>query len=330
MVAMRSVFVVAVASAISCSTTTAFQQHGKVSVSAPALSRFGTRTTVKHSFLQPKSKKDAPDTSLQVTTALNLFNIFQKEPVPEPEPEPEPIPSFAINVAAASAWVTLVAWTFTVAPGELGSAADNAMLTNIIADPVHPNINALYYTLFNFFAVIPVILASVILPQGRSGIGLPAGPFLAMSTFIGYFGFGPYLALRAPPKDTIEDPAEVSWFTGKVLENKIFSAGTVAFSLFLPFGSGLIPAFQENPTELISGFVDLISTSKFASVSLADLSILLAVTVSATPRDYMLRNPEADVDEARKLAALTALVPFIGSAVYCALRPPLPQEEDYE
>jgi hypothetical protein len=31
----------------------------------------------------------------------------------------------------------------------------------------------------------------------------------------------------------------------------------------------------------------------------------------------MLRNPEAEMDEARKTAALTALVPFIGSAVYC-------------
>jgi hypothetical protein len=95
------------------------------------------------------------------------------------------------------------------------------MLTNIIADPVHPGINALYYTLFNFFAVIPVILASVMLPQGRSGIGLPAGPFLAMSTFIGYFGFGPYLAFRAPPKDVmrIRRSELVHW---QVLENKIF------------------------------------------------------------------------------------------------------------
>jgi hypothetical protein len=333
MVAMRSssVFLVALAS---CSTTAAFQQHGRAFVSAPALTRFGTRTaTVKHPFLiLPKQSKktNARDDSSVTTTARNLFNIFQREPVPEPEPEPEPVPSFAINVAAALAWVTLVAWTFTVAPGDLNSASDTAMLTNIIADPVHPGINALYYTLFNFFAVIPVLLASVILPQGRSGIGLPAGPFLAVSTFIGYFGFGPYLAFRAPPKDAIDDPAEVSWFTGKILENKIFSALTVALSLYLPFGSGLLSAYQENPAELISGFVDLISTSKFASVSLADLSILLAVTVSATPRDYMLRNPEADMDEARKVAALTALVPFLGSAVYCALRPPLPQAEDYE
>jgi hypothetical protein len=69
-----------------------------------------------------------------------------------------------------------------------------------------------------------------------------------------------------------------------------------------------------------------VSSNKFASVSLADLSLLLAVTVSATPRDYMLRK-EAEMDEARKTAALTALVPFIGSAVYRA-GPPLPQAED--
>lgn len=317
----RAVFLLALAS---CSTTTAFQPNGRASVSAPpALTRFsGTRKSVKHAFLQQKSKQK--DTRV----ALNLFQIFQKQSLPEPEPEVEPIPSFAINIPAATAWVALVAWTFTLAPGELNSASDTAILANIIADPVHPDVNALYYTLFNFFAVIPVILASVMLPQGRSGIGLPAGPFLLLSTFIGYFGFGPYLAFRAPPLDEIEDPAAVSWFTGKVLENKIFSALTVAFCLYLPFGSGLIPAVQENPAELWAGFVHLVSSSRFASVSLADLSILLVCTVSATPRDYLLRNPEADMDEARKVAALTALVPFLGSAAYCALRPPLPQAEE--
>jgi hypothetical protein len=165
------------------------------------------------------------------------------------------------------------------------------------------------------------------LPQGRS-VGLPAGPFLAASSFLGYFAFGPYLSLRAPPLDEIEDPSEVSWFTRNVLENKIFAAGTLAFALYLPVAAGLPLALQENPAELWQGFVDLISTSRFAAVSCVDISLLLACTVSATPRDYLLRNPDADVDEARKVAALTALVPFIGSAVYCAVRPPLPQEEE--
>jgi hypothetical protein len=320
---MRSVVIVALAS---CSTTLAFQ-HAKVS--AP-LTRFASSNSVKHPFLQKKTKKD-PDSSVMGTvgpsSALHLFNIF-KTAEPEPEPEPEIIiPSFALNIPAASAWVALTAWAFsTVAPGELN---DNALLEQFLEDPVHPGVNALFYLVFNFFAVIPVILASVMLPQGRSNTGLPAGPFLAASTFLGYFAFGPYLALRAPPKDVIDDPSEISWFTRNVLENKVFAAGTVAFALYLPVAAGLLdPAVYEHPAEVWQGFVDLISTDRFAAVSCADISILLAVTIAATPRDYLLRNPDSDLTEARKVAALTALVPFIGTAVYCAVRPALPQEEE--
>jgi hypothetical protein len=316
--AMRSVLLIAVVSAASCSPTLAFQP-GRVS--AP-LTRFGTCNSVKHRFHTPNSDSVVTD------TALHFFRTTRQQ-APAPEPEIG-IPSYALNVPAAVAWVALVAWTFTVAPGELQSPSDTAMLAGILADPVHPGMNALFYTLFNCFAVIPVLLASVILPQGQS-IGLPAGPFLFLSSFIGYFGFGPYLALRAPPRNMILDAkSEVSWFTRNVLENKICSVLTVAICLYLPVGAGLISAYQEDPTELWSGFVNLVSGSRFASVSTVDLTLLWLCTVAATPADYLLRHPDQDEAQARKVAAFTALVPFLGSAVYCALRPPLPQAEQEE
>lgn len=265
-------------------------------------------------------------------TTLSLFQ--GKKSTPEPVDD---VPSFQLNIPAAAAWVALVAWAFTAAPGELQSDTDTAMLQAILADPVHPGINELYYTVFNFFAVIPVILASVILPQDRRNVGLPAAPFLIASSAIGYFGFGPYLALRAPPRTTIDttiatdtdDDESIGWFTANVLENKAFAALTVLFSLYLPVAAGLFPAYQQDPAALWQGFVDLVSTSRFASVSLVDLTMLFACTVAATPRDYMLRNPNATQQDATKVAALTALLPFVGSAVYCAVRPSLlPQQKE--
>ena len=73
------------------------------------------------------------------------------------------------------------------------------------------------------------------------------------------------------------------------------------------------------------GFVDIVSTSRFASVSFVDISILYVASVYLTPRDYVLRKPDASDAEARAVAAATALLPVVGSALYCALRPKLPE-----
>jgi hypothetical protein len=109
--------------------------------------------------------------------ALNLFRARQlPEPVVINDDTDEIIPSFALNVPAAAAWVALVAWAFTVAPGELNSASDTAMLAGIMANPAHPGMNELYYTIFNFCAVIPVISSGSHFAAG-SKQGTPGGAF---------------------------------------------------------------------------------------------------------------------------------------------------------
>lgn len=262
------------------------------------------------------------DTSLGIFGKLNKSSQAQVEKVVEEVDDD--VPSFALNPPFALAWIALVIYAFGFAPGELGGANDAAMLDQIIANPMAPGINELFYTIFNFFVVMPVILASIVLPQGQKK-GLPAGPFLFGTAFLGYFVMGPYLSLRAPPLDKV-DPSNVSWFTSKVLENKIFQAGLLAFTFYLPFGSGLVPAL-EDPAALWQGFVNLITSSRFASVSIVDLAILYASIVALTPRDYLLRNPTSDQATANKIAALTALLPYLGTAAYCLWRPSLPQEE---
>jgi hypothetical protein len=98
------------------------------------------------------------------------------------------------------------------------------MLTNIPI-PQPPGINALYTRCLIFFAVIPVILASVMLPpQGRYWI--TSGTVLGHEYVHWVFRVWTVFSVPSTTEGCIEDPAEVSWFTGKVLENKIFHAST--------------------------------------------------------------------------------------------------------
>jgi hypothetical protein len=230
------------------------------------------------------------------------------------------------SVAFGKVWILLVVWAFSpFAPGSLGSVQDTEMLKAIVANPVSLGINELYYTAFNFFATIPVILACLVLPQG-SKEGIPAGPFLALSSAIGYFAMGPYLALRAPPVNTIEEKrGPMSWVTINVFENKAFNLFIFLFTLYLPVAANVFGALEADPNALWQGFLDIISTSRFASVSLVDIAILYVASVYLTPRDYLIRKPNASVEEAQAVAAATALVPVVGSALYCALRPKMPQ-----
>jgi hypothetical protein len=93
------------------------------------------------------------------------------------------------NIAFGVAWAALLAFTAFLAPGSFGGEADNEMIAKIIENPLQPDINMLFYFVFNLFAIIPVCLASVILPQA-SDKGAPPAPFLMASAFIGYFALG--------------------------------------------------------------------------------------------------------------------------------------------
>lgn len=225
--------------------------------------------------------------------------------------------SWKVNPVASTAWLALVIFAFAFAPGDLN---DNSLIEAVIADPVHPGINEAYYTLFNVFAPLPIILASLVLPQG-SRRGLPAGPFVVASAFLGYFTLGLYLSLRPSPRTTAD---EISWVT-RLLENKILSGGALALLVYLPFACGLLPE-KVSDSETWTGLWDLLTTNRFACVSVVDLVLLHISAVSLIPKDYMLRIEENEDNDgvAWKVATLAAVFPFVGPALYCVLRPTLP------
>ena len=223
------------------------------------------------------------------------------------------------NISFAALWVALLAFTFLIAPGELqGSDFDQSILQAILANPQKPEVNELFVFVFNQFAVLPLALACVALPQA-SNKGPPPTPFLIGASFLGYFLFGPYMLLRGSPKEATR-LQDLGWITANVFENKIFNAGALALSLYF--------ATQVSWSEFDStaqGFVDMWKMSKFVSVSSVDLSILTLTTAALIPQDYRIRNPEG-ASRANLIAASTLLFPVYGALIYCFLRPKIPGE----
>jgi hypothetical protein len=270
----------------------------------------------------PKTATTSAASSLMMVKASS-----KRSEKPEDDTSPLTSSSWKVNPLPAAAWIALVAIAFSsAAPGELGSADDAAMLNQILADPVSPGINELFYTLFNVFLPLPVILAALILPQG-SKQGIPAGPFLAGSAFLGYFAIGPYLSLRETPRESIAFTADVSWFTTNITENKVTSWLLLVILLYLPVAADLPAQWATDSTAVWQGFVDILSSSRFAAISCMDLTLLHLVTAALIPADYRLRSEDdsSSVVEAtgNKIALAAALFPFVGPALYCALRPQL-------
>lgn len=138
---------------------------------------------------------------------------------------------------------------------------------------------------------------------------------------------GPYLSFRAPPKGEY-NPAEASWFTRNVLESKLLGWGLVAGVVGLPFVVGLVDALAQDPAGTIQGYKDLFATSKFVSASSVDAIVLNVAAASLIPQDMKLRQPDIEDSKAKLIGASTLLVPFLGAALYCALRPALPQKNE--
>ena len=141
------------------------------------------------------------------------------------------------------------------------------------------------------------------------------------------------MSFRAPPVET-KTLAEASWFTANILENKIFSWSLVALILSCPITTGLGDAVMTSTEpnvwgQLIADYVSEFQTTKIVSASSVDLAILTVTAATLIPRDYQLRvsNDPDKLQQGKLIGAATVLLPAVGAALYCALRPPLPEEK---
>lgn len=134
---------------------------------------------------------------------------------------------------------------------------------------------------------------------------------------------GLYASTRSPDSRPVSK-SELGWFTANVLENKIFNYVIVAACVSATVTSGALEALISDPTELLRGYSDMLGTA-IASVSSLDLFILTLSAASFIPEDLERRSYDGKLSP-EVIAASTVLLPVLGVALYCALRPALEEE----
>lgn len=112
--------------------------------------------------------------------------------------------------------------------------------------------------------------------------------------------------------------------TANILENKIFNYVIVVACISAIVTSGALEALISDPTELLRGYSDMLGTA-IASVSSLDLFILTLSAASFIPEDLERRSYDGKFS-VKVIAASTILLPVLGAALYCALRPALEEE----
>jgi hypothetical protein len=249
-------------------------------------------------------------------------------------------PGIVVNPLYFIPWVGFFVYAFCFSPGNVMDGTDSAIIQSFLSDPTNTSgaINPLYFVVFNALGIMPLVVASIVLPQGRSGGGwFGAGPFLLASLAAGYFSLGGYLSFRPPPVPS-KTRGELSWPTRYIFENKLYNWSVVILAASLPFTSGLVFSDPATMATVVEDYIRLASTSKLVTNSSLDLVILTFCAATLIPRDYRLRHggggSDDGNDEARSsittmanlVAASTVVLPVVGAALYCAFRPPLPEE----
>ena len=267
---------------------------------------------------RPLGPKFLKDLGLEKPSFLPDFGRGDDKPAEVQLEDVEPAPLGPTNAAAGVVFAGLVAWSFGFAPGELGNPADTQLIELLVTQPVPrpESVNELWFAVWNSFAVVPLAIAALTLPAASRGQRLPAAPFLVGSAAFGYFALGPYFATRSARTEAPLAPDEdFGFFTRNVFETRAFGVALAALAASIPFSSDL---FAADPSTLISGFLDLASSSRFVAVASADIGIMSVLAALLVSEDAARRGWD---DYKVPLAAASLLLPVLGPSLYLAARP---------
>lgn len=229
-----------------------------------------------------------------------------------------------INTPYALAYVGFVAFAFYQATNE-APGASQAILEKFLADPVNPGVNNLFATVFNLLGLAAIPIGCIAMPSAKGQSPVPLVPFLLGGVFAGYGSIGIAMSTRKPVTEVSK--SELGWVTKNILENKFFNWAVVAISVSTFYSTGCIDALLADAAGQIQGYKELFQSTALASASSCDLAILTVTAASLIPEDLRRRGEVGD-GKALAIAASTCLLPIVGAAVYCALRPELPESTD--
>ena len=227
-----------------------------------------------------------------------------------------------INPPYALAYILFLSFAYIRNAAE-PAGTSMELIQQYIADPLNPGWNELFITVFNLLGLYAAPIACLLMP-GAKNQKLPATPFVLGSMFGGYGALGIYASTRTPNPSPVSK-GDLGWFTANVLENKIFNYLIVLMFTSAYITSGALGAFIADPGELIKGYGEMFSQSALVSASSVDFIILSLSAASFIPEDLSRRGYEGKLSP-ETIAASTLLVPGLGAALYCALRPELEEE----
>ncbi len=283
----------------------------RLTQSMNAAEKIPLATSSKTSFLTQTKNSRA------TTTTIYASNLDTEE-----ESEGGFLAGVSINPPYLVAYVTFLGFAFFKSMTE-EAGVSNEILQQFLADPLNPGCNELFVTIFNLLGLYFVPIACLLMPAAKNQ-KFPATPFLLGSVFGGYGLLGPYAFTRTPDA-TVKTKADLGWVTANILENKIFNWFIVAAFTSAYITSGGVNALISDASGTIDGYGKLFSDTAIASASSVDFLILTTSAASWVPEDLARRNYKGGLSPAL-IAASTALLPGVGVALYCALRPSLDEE----
>ena len=195
------------------------------------------------------------------------------------------------------------------------------VLEKFLADPLNPGENELFVAIFNLLGLYFIPIAALLLPGARNQ-RFPAAPFLLGSMFGGYGVLGPYAFTRKPDTNPVTKE-DLGFLAKNVTENKLFNWLVLAAFCSAYVQSGFVEALVSHPSDLFEGFVKLFKDTGIVSASTADFTVLTLSAASFIPEDLERRQWSGNKSA---VALSTLLLPGIGAALYCALRPSLDEE----
>jgi hypothetical protein len=223
-------------------------------------------------------------------------------------------------------WVALTTYAFGFSPGGSveAAAADRELILKMITSPYDGTVSPLFVALFNALGIIPAVYAALLLPASKgqfvsarpssqlspSHSSMPRSPlehskatvpaknpaslsFLALTSiaaafFLGFFGIGPYLALR----ERRPYPMAKENIGPLVLENKLAAGGLLIFTLFLGYYALTGTPLEEN----LTSFTRLFSSQRLVHVSSLDFAILSVALVDPLQVHLTVHNSDTLIE----------------------------------
>ncbi|GLJ18382.1 hypothetical protein SUGI_0325500 [Cryptomeria japonica] len=215
-------------------------------------------------------------------------------------------------------WAGLLFYVFILSPNQTPNRDVYFLqkLLNLKGDDGF-RMNQVLVSLWYIMGFWPLVYSMLLVPSGRSSKSkVPAWPFLVLSCFGGAYALIPYFVLWQPPAPAVEK-SECERWPLNFLDSKITAVALIFGGVFVTINAGVAggDAWKE--------FYQYFRESKFIHATCIDFLTLSSLCPFWVYNDMTYRNW---LNKGSWLLPLT-LIPYLGPALYLALRPPLPYVE---